>query len=222
MSTESDDRFSNNPPSRRRSEDSDAEQQFRQDAARPGRGQNEERDWDREDRRGRDEESSSMGSLAQSARLKELNSARWALIIVGVLVIGVNIFEMVNLRSLVREAFQKEIRNLGPGAIVDQAQLRRLEDSAVRIGTIIGAGAIVLGVVFLILGLLVRRFPVPITITGLVLFLIYQGALIVLDINNLYRGIILKVIVLVVLVKAIQAAFAYQKDAVAQTEPAYE
>ncbi len=66
---------------------------------------------------------------------------------------------------------------------------------------------------------MIKQYPVPISITSLVLYL---GATVVMGVLNwqtLLQGIIIKVIVIVVLVKAVQAAIAYQKalDAEAQS-----
>jgi hypothetical protein len=60
-------------------------------------------------------EDRSLGSLAQSARLKQLNVARWVLIVIGVLIMGAHIFELTQLRSLIQKAHQEEIRKMGPG-----------------------------------------------------------------------------------------------------------
>ena len=70
----------------------------------------------------------------------------------------------------------------------------------------------VLGGVFIVLGALVHSFPVPITIVAMVLVVAYVIGLIILDPANIGRGIVIKVIVIVALAKAIQAAFAYERE----------
>ena len=57
-----------------------------------------------------------------------------------------------------------------------------------------------------------KKYPVPITVTSLIL---YIGAAIVfgvIDPSTLARGIIVKIIIVVCLAKSIQAAVAYQRE----------
>lgn len=157
-------------------------------------------------------EGSGLGSLAQDARLKQLNVARWCLIIVGLIYTGVEIFELVTLRQMV----EAEVRKQGM-VIVNQAEFER----GLSILRLIVIAAIGIGVTFIILGLLVHTHPLGITIAGLVLFIAYNVVLMLLDKHNIYRGIILKVIVVVALVKAIQAAAALERDKKTWT-PGYE
>lgn len=64
----------------------------------------------------------------------------------------------------------------------------------------------------MIFGIIIKRFPVPVTITSLVL---YIGAIAVsglYDPATLAQGVIIKIIVIIALAKAIQTAIAYEKD----------
>jgi hypothetical protein len=101
-------------------------------------------------------------------------------------------------------------RNAGPGQVLTNRQ--EIERTLYMINSAIFMGSMVLGVVFVVLGCLVLRFPLVTTITSLTLFILVQIAFIAIDPHNLYRGIIVKVIVLVVLIKAIQAAGAYERE----------
>jgi uncharacterized membrane protein YidH (DUF202 family) len=141
-----------------------------------------------------DEGLGNLGSLAQSARLKHLNTARWILIVVGVLTLGLNAVLLATMRD----------------------QLRGLPnfDQLMKLYTLIAAIGMCLGVIFVVLGILVKTFPVACTILGLVL---YAGGnlfffVISEDPKMLYQGIIIKVIIIVAMVKSIQAAVAYQKE----------
>ncbi|MGE3805875.1 MAG: hypothetical protein AB7K24_14465 [Gemmataceae bacterium] len=153
-----------------------------------------------------------LGSLAQQARGKKLDSARAILYVVGALFVILNLALLLNARNEMKQVIQKEVQKLGPGMIVDQAKAAEVENTGVRILRIIYGSFVALGVVFIIFGAMVKSYPVPITITALVLFLGYQALIVFFDPSNLAKGIILKVIVIVGLVKAIQAAIAYQKE----------
>jgi len=166
-----------------------------------------------------------LGSLAQSARSKKLNQARWLLIIIGGLTIVINVIMIATLRSQVKAAIDAEIQKT-PGAIVDQAKRQALEDQAVRIGTIIGIFTVVLGAVFIFLGIIVHVFPVPATVIALVLYVGAAAVFGVLEPALLLKGLIIKVIIVVALIQAIIAAAAYQKEQNAarqlEPEPEYE
>ena len=144
-----------------------------------------------------------LGSLAQSARLKHLNQARWILIIVGIIIAGFNAFELANLRA----QFNAEVRKKNL-VIVNQAEVEKLLD----IVRMIFIAAIALGVLFIVLGLLVKTYPVPTTIAGLVLYVLYVVCSLAVDPENIGKGLIIRIFLVVALVRAVQAAFAYQKD----------
>jgi hypothetical protein len=76
-----------------------------------------------------------------------------------------------------------------------------------------------LGVIFIILGVMVKSYPVPMTITGLVLYVLANAIFGLLDPAMLLQGVIIKIIVVVALIKAVQAALAYQRE---MSAPLYE
>ena len=149
-----------------------------------------------------------LGSLAQSARAKSLKSARGLLIAIGVLTAAANAFFF----AMARNRVQNEVVKLqGQGKIVDPQAV----ETAIRTTQLFAAASIALGVLFVVFGLIVQKFPVPITVTGLVL---YIGAAVVfglLDPTQLARGIIVKIIIVAALAKAIQAALAYERESAA-------
>ena len=71
-------------------------------------------------------------------------------------------------------------------------------------------------------------YPLPIAIISLVLFVGTNITFMIWDPKNIYRGLILKIIFLVALIKGIQAAIAYQQATAAMRrerdgeEDAYE
>jgi len=155
-----------------------------------------------------------LGSLAQSARLKQLNVARWTLIVIGVITIAVNGYQFVILREEVGK-MNDQTRNMG-NAQINQAKRREIEGQ-VSMATIMIGGFVFLGCVFVVLGLLVKTFPVPITIMGLVLYLVGNAATALADPTLVMKGAIIKIFIIIALVKAIQAAMAYQRELNAET-----
>jgi hypothetical protein len=142
-----------------------------------------------------------LGSLAQSARAKQLGHAKGWLIFLGVMTILVNIFMLINLPNEVK----KESGSLG-GNVSDA------ETAMYIAGVVIYGGSLFLGATFIVLGCLVRRFPLPVTITSLLLFLGSQAIFALLNPLNICGGWIFKIIILVVLIKGIGAAAAYEKE----------
>lgn len=152
-------------------------------------------------------------SLAQSARLKQLNVAKWILFILGGLTIAVHIGVFVLSEQIAREETDKSLKAEGLHRNqVDQQLLREHDESAVRAMQLAAGGFIALGVVYIVAASLIKTYPVPATVTSLVLFISANVLLAVFDPSTIVSGIILKIIVFVVLVKAVQAAIAYQKE----------
>jgi hypothetical protein len=149
-----------------------------------------------------------LSSLAQSAREKQINSARVTLFIIGGLTIILNIVIAFMGQSQIDAELRKQGLNPNNLAPEHQAVVR----FALMIHYAVAAGFALMGVVFIVLGVLVRKYPVPCTIAGLALFLL--GALIQLAIDpkSLAAGWIIKIIIVVALVKAIQAALAAERE----------
>jgi hypothetical protein len=156
---------------------------------------------------------SALGSLAQAARDKQIRQARTILIVVGVLTIIVNALQLTGVEGAVKRELDKEVQKVrARGMLVDPQELKEVQDRAVRLGYLIAGVVIFLGVLFVIFGLIVKRYPVPVTIIG---FILYVGAGVIfgiMDPATLMAGIVVKVIFIVALAKAIQAALAYQRD----------
>jgi hypothetical protein len=159
-----------------------------------------------------------LGSLAQSARSKQLRQARIILIVIGVLLAAVHIAEMFGLRSQMKAAIDQEVQKVrARGQQVDPVRVQELEDRAVRVGIAVDVFVVGLGVLFVIFGIMIYKYPVPITITGLVLYVGLQAITAVLDPTFLVKGIIVKIIIVVALIKAVQAAVAAKREAEAES-----
>jgi len=136
-----------------------------------------------------DIESDELGSLAQSGRKQHLKSARTTMFVIGAITIVANVV----LALLAEKA---------PGVAPEDIR-------AVQISGFAFAG---LGLVFVVLGLLIYSAPVACTVLALIL---YIGGWAISGLGNpamLANGLIIKIIIVVYLVKAIQAAVAYQRE----------
>jgi hypothetical protein len=153
-----------------------------------------------------------LGRLAQSARGGQLKNARGILLFVGILSALVNGFFYASAESDVQEAIDKEIQKLPAGMVADQAKVQKIKDEAVRATHLINGGGLLLGLVFIGCGVLVNRHPVPATVTGLVLYLGGNAVFGMLNPASLTTGLIVKVLVVLGLFRAVQAAIAYQRE----------
>jgi hypothetical protein len=162
-----------------------------------------------------------LGSLAQSARTDQLKSARGIFIFIGILTIIANIFFWTQLRKEVRKELNAEVAReraaaKAEGMELDEAvvakYLRDTEEEVMKYGNYITIGTIVLGVVFIVFGIFVTAAPVPITIAGLVLYLLAAVGFAILDPESILKGAIIKVFVVFGMVKAIRSALAYERE----------
>ena len=77
---------------------------------------------------------------------------------------------------------------------------------------IIYGGLIALGAAYIVMGLLVKRFPVPLTVAALVLYVGSALFFAWLEPMTLAQGVIIKIFIVIGLVKAVQAAIAYERE----------
>ena len=151
-----------------------------------------------------DKSTSQLGSLTQSARGTQLNSARNILLFVGILTVAVNGVLIFMLKDNLRAEID-QLRRQGMELIVD-------EDTVLRMAYLIQGSAIALGVLFIIFGLLVKTYPVPITISALVIYVAATAIFGLIEPRSLVAGIIWKVIIIVCLISAIRTALAYERE----------
>jgi hypothetical protein len=158
-------------------------------------------------RRGEGTDLPRLGSLAQEARNKHLKQARTTLLVVGILIIIAHIaMYFIEMNQL-----PAEIQKVNPGAT--PAQIKQMEALAQPILLLIYGGVIAVGGAFILLSFFVLKYPVPITATALALFIGLQVVAALIDPKNLASGWLIKIIVIVALVKALQAGIASQKEA---------
>jgi hypothetical protein len=143
-----------------------------------------------------------LGSLAQAARGNELKRAQRILIAVGVLTMAVNGFGLFNLPNEIQQAIQQN--PVAPADVEEMRQAMRIE------GYLLYGLPVLLGVLFVVFGVIIKQFPVPIVITSLVVYILAIAAFGLLDPATLIQGPIVKIVVILGLFRAIKAARAYQ------------
>jgi hypothetical protein len=75
----------------------------------------------------------SLGSLAQSARTKQLKTARGILYFVGILTVVVNVAFVIFAEQVVNSQIDKELAGIDvQNMVVDQEALAKIRDQAVR------------------------------------------------------------------------------------------
>ena len=154
-----------------------------------------------------------LGNLAQAARTKQLKTARGILFFVGVITILANAALVFFARNLVDSEINKEVANLrGQGMEIDQNAINEFRDQAVRSVQVANGIGVLLGLIFIACGAYVYQYPVPATITSLVLYIGAAAVYGVLDPTTLARGFIIKILIVAALFKAVQSALAYEHE----------
>ena len=154
-----------------------------------------------------------MGSLAQSAREKEIKSARNIFIFIGLLTIVANVVMYFMIDAQIDVALAAELKKQGLSKdTVDPDVYEQAKNTAGKVAKLLTIGSVLLGVVYLVLAAYVRKKPAAITITGLVLYIAAAAIFGVLDPATLAQGAIIKIIIIVALLKAVTAAIAYEKE----------
>jgi hypothetical protein len=146
-----------------------------------------------------------LGSLAQSARGKELKQVQGILIVIGLLNLAFYGFSLYNTPNEVDRVIRQQ-QNLAPGQV---EQVRQFVTYFLY--TIYG-GFTALGALFVLLGLIVKKAPVAVTVISLVLYLVVNLGVIALNPMALAQGAIVKIVVVVALIRAIGAARAYEAE----------
>lgn len=142
----------------------------------------------------------------QAIYTKELKSARTILIIVGVIQVIFGIYYLTQVRETFDEAAAAEVKAMGPGYTLDPALLEQAWlDSK---GKMYAASAVplLLAVFFFVMAALVYKRPVGITLASLIVFVLAHVADAVVDPATIVKGILIKIIFVVILLKAYQSA----------------
>lgn len=155
-----------------------------------------------------------LGSLAQSSRKTELKKARTTMYVIGVLTLVVNLGLAFFAQNLVDSQFNEERQKLEQqGLQIDQQQFDEIKAQSITATRIAAFGFAAVGVAFLLIGVFIEAAPVPLTVLGLVLYIGGAAISAIADPSTLMKGLIIKIIIVVALVRAVQAALAYQREA---------
>jgi hypothetical protein len=147
-----------------------------------------------------------LGSLAQAARQKQLKSVRTTLLIIGILTIVLNLADLLMAESAVRDAMRQQGVNAVPPEMMR---------SILLFVYILDGMFLAVGIAFVILGLLVHLYPVPMTITALVLYIIGTLVMVLLNLGQLHLMVIallVRGLFIVALSKAVGSAIAYERE----------
>lgn len=159
-----------------------------------------------------------LGSLAQKARGKKLKQARGILLFLGILTILWNGVFFFLIPTLVKGEIDKELVKLGGFRNVDPLAVEKARSEMEILNYAITSLFFFTGVAFVIFGVLVYRFPLAMTIGGLVLYLLATVAMAALNPALLVSGAIIRIVFIVALAKSIQSAYAYEKERRAEEE----
>jgi hypothetical protein len=145
-----------------------------------------------------------LGSLAQAARWKILRRVKRILIVVGAFTLAANVLLLLNLPNEINLIIQG--RQLGPAGALQVRQI------ATTYGFVAYGSIATVAVLFVVLGLCIKQFPVAVTTTSLVLFTFAMAALMVFNPKSLVHDLVTQVIVIIILIRATMTARAYQAD----------
>jgi hypothetical protein len=146
---------------------------------------------------------SAMHNIRQTSQDNKVNGARWILIVVGLIQIGFSIFAIIQSRKIVQNEARKFANQ---GILVD-------EDFATRVIQLLNGGFLLAGVMFVILGILVKWQPILCTLAGLILYLVANIVAVLLNgPETMLQGLYIKIIVIFSLISALKAAFDYHRE----------
>ncbi len=134
----------------------------------------------------------------QGAAAGSLGVAQGTLIFVGILTIALNSFLYFNSENEVQQ-----VMNSGDVAMSQEALLRFVR--------IFYGSFIAVGVVLMMLGALIYQFPLFCPLAGLIIYILAMIISAVIDPFSLVKGVIIKVLVVIALVKAVNDG-AYYRD----------
>jgi hypothetical protein len=146
---------------------------------------------------------------------KDLRVARGVMFLVGLVTIVANLIFYFNAEENVARQVDKELGAIGGRANVapeKKEELRRLEEEAVQFTKIASAVFTTLGVLYLIFGCWIKKYPVATTVTALVLFITGNIVSAVFDPEMILKGIVIKICGIAALAKSIQAAIAFETE----------
>ncbi len=150
----------------------------------------------------------------EQKHMNQIKQCRGLLVFVGVLTIALNGWQFYNSPVEAQQAVQAELAkvNLQPGQFVIPEKRLELEKFVLFFCRVVYGSLLAVGVAEILLAMIVTKYPVPATITAMTLYVLANVVILFLNPQAIASGAIFKIIILVSLGKAIQAAFAYQRE----------
>ncbi len=157
--------------------------------------------------------SSEYGKIDQAVHGEGLFGARILLLVLGVFTFFYHAVQLVNVPDEVEKVIREEMRSLGSDEVIDQEELVAFRQEAAQRGYWVYGLTAVTGLVIFLLGVFLYRAPVLFVVTGLILYAGCVACFAILDPESLSHRIVKHVVVLLVLSRAVQSAFAYRHAA---------
>jgi predicted PurR-regulated permease PerM len=158
-----------------------------------------------------------LPNLAQQVRLKKLGVVRIILFVLGVIMTAIGVPLLVFATEIAHEQVRHEqgfIVRDKPDAERER-ELKKLEEQAAKVMTLAGVICLAIGAAYSLFGLLVKTFPVPITIMSLVSYITGNAIILMaaadplLLIDSVWH---MSIGVIVVLGMSVQWAIAYERE----------
>jgi hypothetical protein len=157
-------------------------------------------------------QASSMASLSQAARKRQLRIARNILIFLGVVKIVISSYFFSAIDAKVNENVQQQVQQaLRRGKVLNKEEIAQAAQRAKYIERIIWGVAGILGGVFVFFGLMVKQYPVPITVLSLLLYLLATAIFGIIEPLSLMEVLFFKIFAVFALIRSVQAAIAYKR-----------
>lgn len=161
-----------------------------------------------------------LPSLAQQVRGRQLGVARWILYILGALMAVVGLALTATAETVAHKQIERELdEDLGGRQNVPPDKWHVVEETEQRYRRalrLVGAMLAGIGALYVLFGVFVKLFPVPITVTALALYIAGNAVTLVTSKDpgeTLAAGWIFKlIIIIIVLARSIHAAVAYEKE----------
>jgi len=116
-------------------------------------------------------------------------------------------------RAIERQVQQLERRGLA----LDMKKVEQLKREAVRTTRRVNALAVGAAATFLVIGCYVPKYPVPATCLGLLGYLAGLALLVIIDQATMWKGLVVNIVIVLALIRAVQAAIAYESARGAET-----
>jgi hypothetical protein len=166
----------------------------------------------------------SYGSLAESARGQKLKSAKGIFWVIGVLMILLHVFPLLDIEKTVDDEIDKALVAQHAGVTVAQvrsrpealrAEFEQERTKAIQKAKLLYGASVAMGLVFIACALFINRKPVIATVTGLVLYLGITAAILAFNPDALTGnpvGLGLRVAIIIGMIGAVKTALAVERQ----------